>query len=1149
MGLLAGDKLGTYEIVAPIGAGGMGEVYRAVDTKLGREIALKILPADMASDPERLARFHREARAAAALNHPNIVTLFSVEQAGGVHFLTMELVEGQPLKDLIPPHGMPAARVIEMGAFLADALAAAHDKGLAHRDLKPANIMVAADGRIKVLDFGLAKSLRPSGPDDETSFEQTQPGMVMGTPPYMSPEQILGRTVDHRTDIFSLGTIFYEMLTGGRPFQGHTQGELAASILRDSPPPVARADVPAVLLQTIDKCLVKDASARTASAKALAMELRAVRSSAPPTPAVPGTTGQASEDAFWVAALPFRASSTDVAPLADGMFEEIVAGLSRFPYLRVIGRGSTLRYAGQPSDLRTVGSELGARYVLEGSLRQAGGRLRCTTQLVDASSGAQMWAETYERPFDSAATFDLQDDLVPRVVSTVADLDGILPQSMAEALRATPEAALTPHQALLRSLRYFKTFTPEEQALAKRVLERAVEAAPGRGECHALLSHLYSADYWGGYDLRLDAIDRALAAARRAVDVAPSSNLSHWALAMALFFRRDIPAFRIAANRAIELNGMDGSVVTFMGHLIAYSGDWERGLAVARRGSALNPNHSGWHELPEFLDAYRRGDYERALEAALRLNMGGMFQEAASRAAAYGQLGRLREARRTAEDLLAAMPDASEQVQAYYRRFLSEDLVEHLMDGLRKAGLTLDSSPNRTVAPDRAATPSIAVLPFANLSADKEQEYFSDGLADEIIGLLARVPGVKVIARTSSFAFRGKEQDVRTIAGVLGVTHVVEGSVRRSGGRIRVTCQLVTAADGTQVWSDRYDRELTDIFALQDEIAAAITGELKLKVAATRARRQPNLQAYEAYLRYRQHQWGFTPESLERSRECLEQAIALDAEFALPYVGLADHYFSHCHFGAASEFVPRARRLAERALALDPDLPEAQGMLGVLSTCTYDWPEAGRMLGLAMAHQPVPWHVRSWYAWFYLLPLGRAEEACRHTELALADNPLSQILHCCLGACLLGCGKDAEAAITFGRMLELDPQFWIGSWHFGLLRGVQGRIGDARRFAVQALDAAPQAAYSRGLMAGVLRSEGRNAEAQAMLDESPQAVARVCANLVGGNHDDAVKSLSEAVDEDYGLAAGMFAGPYRPYLRTSPNWPALTRKLGLPSDL
>src|SRR5271166_3251096 len=216
MALTSGTRLGPYEIQSPLGAGGMGEVYRATDTKLGRDVALKVLPGEMAQDPERFARFRREAKTLAQLDHPNIVTIYSVEECGGIHFLTMQLVEGLPLDRVIPQAGLPLEQIVEIASALGDALAAAHEKGIVHRDLKPANVMVSNEGRVKVLDFGLAKDIRAANLSDATltSDHRTQAGMVMGTPAYMSPEQTAGRALDHRTDIFSLGVVLHEMATG-----------------------------------------------------------------------------------------------------------------------------------------------------------------------------------------------------------------------------------------------------------------------------------------------------------------------------------------------------------------------------------------------------------------------------------------------------------------------------------------------------------------------------------------------------------------------------------------------------------------------------------------------------------------------------------------------------------------------------------------------------------------------------------------------------------------------------------------------------------------------------------------------------------------------------------------------------------------------
>ena len=280
MSLAPGTTLGPYQIAASLGKGGMGEVYRAHDPRLGRDVALKVLPVDMASDPSRLERFTREARTIAALNHPHIVTIHSTEEANGIRFLTMELVEGQSLDALIPPGGLPLAQFLDLALPLADALTAAHQKQITHRDLKPANVMVGADGRVKVLDFGLASA--PAGasiPDASrgpgfspadlvTSPQVTTPGMVIGTMPYMSPEQVEGKTLDHRTDLFSLGVIFHEMLTGSRPFTGDSSAQIMSSILRDTPPRMSelRADVPEELSRLIHHCLEKRVGDRVQTA-------------------------------------------------------------------------------------------------------------------------------------------------------------------------------------------------------------------------------------------------------------------------------------------------------------------------------------------------------------------------------------------------------------------------------------------------------------------------------------------------------------------------------------------------------------------------------------------------------------------------------------------------------------------------------------------------------------------------------------------------------------------------------------------------------------------------------------------------------------------------------------------------------------------
>jgi len=686
----------------------MGEVYRATDVKLGREVALKVLPPDMARDSERLARFQREARALAALNHPHIVTIYSVEESDGVHFLTMELVEGQSLDHRIPERGLPVQQIVEIAAALADVLAVAHGKGIVHRDLKPANVMVTEEGRIKVLDFGLAKEIRAANSSDATmtSAGHTEVGLVMGTPRYMSPEQIAGRTLDHRTDIFSLGIILYEMSTGWRPFAGTSSAELASAILRDTPPLVTdvRASLPADLARIIQHCLEKSAADRFQSARDIRNELRGINtanaeasppSSTTPTGSRPATTPDScaarAEEGFWVAVLPFKYGSgnAELTALSEGITEDIVTGLSRFSYLKVISQSSTSRFANASVEVRSAGKEVGARYLLEGSIRQAGSRLRIAAQLVDAISGVHLWAETYDRPFQAEAVFELQDDVAPRIVSTIADMNGILAHSMSEALRSRAPDQLTPYEALLRSFSYWERLTAEEHAAARAALEHAVEQAPNYADCWAVLSMLYGDEYKTGFNVRPDSLDRSLAAARRAVELAPSNSLAPLSLASVLFFRKERQAFRSAAERAIALNPLDGGTTAFLGMLIACSGDWERGCTLVERAMQLNSHHLGWYWCAAAYNAYRNSDYRGALDIALKINTRGFWGAIVLLAAAHGQLGEREAAQDAVRELLTLMPYFGPTARQECEKWWEPQLVEHLLDGLRKAGLEI----------------------------------------------------------------------------------------------------------------------------------------------------------------------------------------------------------------------------------------------------------------------------------------------------------------------------------------------------------------------------------------------------------------------------------------------------------------------------
>ncbi len=879
---------------------------------------------------------------------------------------------------------------------------------------------------------------------------------------------------------------------------------------------------------------------------------------------VPDSGATGAEEGFWVAVLPFKAqgASPDLAALGDGLSEEIVTGLSRFSYLRVIARGSTAKYSGESGDVRAIGKELGARYVMEGTLRQAGAKLRIALQLIDAVAGAHLWAETYDRNFSPEAIFELQDDLVPRVVSTVADSYGVLPHSMSESLRSKAEDQLTPHEAVIRSFGYLERLTPDEHAQVRRILENAVRQAPGLSDAWAMLSWIYWDERAHGFNIRPDPLGRALAAARRAIDAAPSNHLAHLALAITLFFQKDFLAFRPAALRAVKLNPMDGSALAWMGILTAYAGDWEGGCAHAESAMRLNPNHPGWYWFPLAYNAYRTGDYRGALGFALKINIPGYFFTHLITAAAYGQLGMKKPAQKAVDELLALRPDINNAAREDLGIWFQSDHVEHVLDGLRKAGLEIAdeeaarATPAKQSGPNIAmAVPSIAVLPFANLSAEKDQEYFSDGLAEEIINLLAQISGLKVIARTSAFALRGKEQNVRAITQALGVTTILQGSVRRAGSRIRVTVQLINSADSAHIWSERYDREMTDVFAMQDEIAAAIAGKLQVKLSASPPRYVPQPAAYEEFLKARHHLQRWTPESAARGRECLERAIALDPGFALAHSDLGWCFYI---LAIENQIPPREaadamRATARKALEIESWLPDVHGVLAMAAVLDYDWSEAGREFELVMASDQIQPFIRYLHSSFYLVSLGRMKEAEQGIERAIQEDPLNVLCRTALGSFCLASGRFAQGEAILNGVLQLDDNFWIAQSWLGFSCLKQNRLTEAIAYEEKARLLASWNPTVIGRLAAMHERVGEKIRAHALLKELGDGTAfgvpggLLCYYAVLGNIDSAADWYEKAIEQRDPRAPWLFPLQFGELFTSSPRWPGLLRTMNLPT--
>jgi eukaryotic-like serine/threonine-protein kinase len=457
------------------------------------------------------------------------------------------------------------------------------------------------------------------------------------------------------------------------------------------------------------------------------------------------------------------------------------------------------------------------------------------------------------------------------------------------------------------------------------------------------------------------------------------------------------------------------------------------------------------------------------------------------------------------------------------------------------------------------ARPSVAVLPFANMSSDSEQEYFSDGLAEEIINLLAQTPGLKVIARTSAFAFRGKELDIRTIAAALGVTTVLEGSVRRSGKRLRVIAQLISAEDGTHLFSDRYDREMSDVFTMQDEIAAAIASTLLTKlslVSPNRRQYTPRLPAYEALLKARHSSSLATPASLAKAREYLEQAIVLDPDYALPHaeLGFLFNVFAVMGVMPAREAVPLGRASARKALEVDPSLPDALSMLGYHAAFfDYDWKEAGRLFAVAMAHGRFSPMASNRYA-RYLAAIGRVPEGLEVHRRALSEDPLNPYLRMNLVVGLRGAGRAGEAVDEIHLILERHENFGL-AWHLLALSLLHfGKHAEALSAAERGLALMPWHAPSRGLLAGLLALAGDHDGAAKTLERLGHGEAYTDPAgfmfyfLILGKLDEAVDWAARAIDQRFPVIVDFLCLDLAAAeLRRSPRWPELATMMNLPS--
>ncbi len=615
MGIQIGSRIGPYEIQSLLGSGGMGEVYRARDTRLLRDVALKTLLPSFSQDPERLRRFEQEARTAGSLNHPNILAVHDFGMLNDLPYLVVELLEGETLRSVIDHQALSTSSAIHYAVQIASGLSAAHERGTIHRDLKPENIFITQDGVVKILDFGLAKLVESGGDESTSRFPtagKTSPGALLGTLAYMSPEQARGKEVSVASDIFSFGVVLYEMLSGNRPFQAEAAADVVSSILRDQPDwtEISRK-APPELVRMLIHCLEKNPQDRFQSARDLSFALRMVEAN---------LFAQSGKQEPWsrtdpagksIAVLPF----TDMSPqkdqeyFCDGIAEELITALTKIPGLRIASRTSAFQYKNQRGDIRQIGQHLNVGTILDGSVRKAANRVRITAELVDASNGYHLWSEKYDRDLEDI--FVIQDEIARTIVETLKiQLTGSPDQNLVQRYTENMDA----YNLYLQGRHHWKTRTYAGIRKAIECFQAAISRDPDYALAYAGLADCYSIYGFYAFEPPEEVYPKAMEAARKSLEIDPLLPEGHLSLGAAVvYFDYDWERGEAAMRRAFEINPQFGLAHCWYSGFLTLAGRNEEGAAAIKKAlqiDLLSPFFSSFSALNSYVG--RR--YDQALQ-------------------------------------------------------------------------------------------------------------------------------------------------------------------------------------------------------------------------------------------------------------------------------------------------------------------------------------------------------------------------------------------------------------------------------------------------------------------------------------------------------------------------------------------------------